>query len=103
MRIMLRIIVLHMSAVFMQAGAQSMPWVEHTVHACSQAEHASMHACIIAMSMVSMPGIFMLGEAVSIIIASISQPSVLLIRKRAGRPPAARVRPPVTTIHRRAR
>ncbi|MGN8027926.1 hypothetical protein [Microbacterium sp. 22242] len=46
MRIIERIIVLHMSAQFMQAGEQSIICVEQTVHACSHAEHASMQACI---------------------------------------------------------
>ncbi|MET0296060.1 MAG: hypothetical protein ABW024_01555 [Microbacterium sp.] len=54
---MARIIVLHMSAQFMHAGAQSMPCVEQIVHACSQAEHASIQACMIDMSTASMPGI----------------------------------------------
>ena len=55
MRIIARIIVLHMSAQFMHAGAQSIIYVEHTVQACSQAAHASMQACIIVMSIVGMP------------------------------------------------
>ena len=44
MRIIERIIVLHMSAQFMHADEQSIICVEHTVQACSQAEHASMQA-----------------------------------------------------------
>ena len=71
MRIIERIIVLHMSAQFMHAGEQSIIWVEHTVHACSQAEQASMQACMSAMSMVSMPPIMPFIE--SIIIASIAR------------------------------
>jgi hypothetical protein len=68
-----RIIVLHMSAQFMQAGAQSIICVEQTVHACSQAEQASMHACMTAMSIVAMPGIvFMSADIAPIIIESIA-------------------------------
>ncbi|HWL76200.1 hypothetical protein [Microbacterium sp.] len=54
---MARIIVLHMSAQFMHAGAHDIIWVEHTVHACSQAEQASRHACTRDMSIACMPGI----------------------------------------------
>jgi uncharacterized protein YjbJ (UPF0337 family) len=92
-RIRERIIVLHMSAQFMQAGAQSMSCVEHTVHACSHAEHASMQACstdmsIAARSMVVASGAeVMFVRQASIIIESIAhrfrrrpQPGV-----RAGR------------------
>ena len=71
MRIIERIMVLHMSAQFMQAGEQSIICVAHTVHACSQAEHASMHACMSAMSIVCMPGIMSMCFIESIIIASI--------------------------------
>ncbi|MFE6736381.1 hypothetical protein [Microbacterium sp. NPDC057650] len=72
-RIMPRIMVLHMSAQFMQAGAQSIICIEQTVHACSQAEHASIHACITDMSIImSMSAIFMSLDIMSIIIASIS-------------------------------
>ncbi|WP_248147646.1 hypothetical protein [Microbacterium aoyamense] len=71
MRSIERIIVLHMSAQFMQAGAQSMPCVEQIVHACSQAEQASIHACMTAMSIFSMPGIDAFDIA-PIIIESIS-------------------------------
>jgi DNA-binding NtrC family response regulator len=46
-----------MSAQFMHAGAHDIIWVEHTVHACSQAEQASIQACMTDMSMASMPGI----------------------------------------------
>ncbi|WP_251049043.1 hypothetical protein [Microbacterium sp. ISL-103] len=56
-RIIERIIVPAMSAQFMHAGEQSIICVEHTVHACSQAEHASMHACMTAMSIFAMSGI----------------------------------------------
>ena len=56
-RIMARIIVLHMSAQFMHAGAHDIICVEHTVHACSQAEQASIQACMTDMSIACMPGI----------------------------------------------
>ena len=80
-RIIARIIVLHMSAQFMHAGAQSIIWVEHTVHACSQAEQASIHACMTDMSMVFMPGIAMPSlDIMSIIIESTSAPSALVGR-----------------------
>ncbi|WP_311243780.1 hypothetical protein [Microbacterium sp. WCS2018Hpa-23] len=72
-RIIERIMVLHMSAQFMQAGEQSIIWVEHTVHACSQAEHASMHACMTDMSIMAMSGIDIMFERMApIIIESIS-------------------------------
>ncbi len=72
MRIMARIIVLHMSAQFMHAGAHDIICVEQTVHACSQAEQASIQACITCMSMVSMPGIDIMSfDMAPIIIASI--------------------------------
>ncbi len=75
-RIMARIIVLHMSAQFMHDGAQSIICVEHTVQACSHAAHASMHACaaaIIADMSVDMPSIdIMSADMASIIMASIS-------------------------------
>ncbi len=82
-RIMARIIVLHMSAQFEQAGAQSMGrpsiiWAEHTVHACSHAAHASMHACISAMSRSGMPSIDIIsGVMASRIMASIRHPCSL--------------------------
>ncbi|GAA5037104.1 hypothetical protein GCM10025738_25010 [Microbacterium fluvii] len=73
-RIIERIIVLHMSAQFMQAGAQSCIWVEQIVHACSQAEQASIHACITAMSIDSIPGIDIMSfDMAPIIIASITR------------------------------
>ena len=73
MRIMARIIVLHMSAVFMHAAEHDIICVEHTVQACSQAEQASIHACMSDMSIVSMPGIiFMSLDIMSIIIESIA-------------------------------
>jgi len=75
MRIIERIMVLHMSAQFMHAGAQSIIWVEHTVHACSQAEQASIQACMTDMSMVFMPGIAMASlDIMFIIIESTSAP-----------------------------
>lgn len=55
-RIIMRIMVLHMSAVFehmpMHAAMPS-PVIEsaHIVHACSHAEQASIHSCIIERSM----------------------------------------------------
>ncbi|WP_406249036.1 hypothetical protein ACI7YT_03175 [Microbacterium sp. M] len=68
-----RIIVLHMSAQFMHAVEQSIICVEQTVQACSQAEQASMHACMTAMSIVGMPGIdIMSSDMAPIIIESIS-------------------------------
>lgn len=88
MRIMARIIVLHMSAQFMHAGAHDIICVEHTVHACSQAEQASIQACSTAMSIVSMPGIDIMSfDMASIIMASIRhRPSALR--------PAGQVLPP---------
>lgn len=87
MRIMARIIVLHMSAQFMHAGAQSNIWVEHTVQACSQAAHASMTCCIMAMSISGMPSIaIMSADMAFITMASIPR---LLIRV-TGRMPACR-------------
>lgn len=72
-RIIERIIVLHMSAQFMHDAAQSIPCVEHTVHACSQAEHASMHVCITAMSIAAVSGIDMpLFDIMPVIIVSIA-------------------------------
>lgn len=76
-RSMARIIVLHMSAQFMHAGAHDIIWVEHTVHACSHAEQASIHACTKDMSIVSMPGIDIMSfDMASIIMASISRTSL---------------------------
>ena len=76
-RIMARIMVLHMSAQFMHAGAQSSICVEHTTHACSHAAHASMQACITDMSIAGMPSIdFMSFDIASIIMESI-RPSSL--------------------------
>lgn len=60
-RISIRIIVVHMSAQLAHIEAQrpmpSMPAIasEHIVHACMQAEHASMQACIAVMSIVAVP------------------------------------------------
>ncbi|SEB47440.1 hypothetical protein SAMN04489807_0922 [Microbacterium hydrocarbonoxydans] len=67
-RIIDRIMVLHMSAQFMHAGAQSMSCVEHTVHACSQAAHASMHAWRTLMSIAAMSGIDVMFERMASII-----------------------------------
>ncbi|WP_243842135.1 hypothetical protein [Microbacterium hydrocarbonoxydans] len=72
-RIIERIIVLHMSAQFMQAGEQSIICVEQTTQACSQAEHASMHACMTDMSIIAMSGIdIMFFDMAPIIIESIA-------------------------------
>jgi len=91
MRIIARIVVLHMSAQFMHAGAQSIICVEQTVHACSQAEHASMHACITAMSIAAMSGIDIMSfDIAPIIIESIAHRFRRRIRGR-DRPLAARV------------
>ena len=62
MRSIERIIVWHMSAQFMHAGAQSISCVEQTVQACSQAAQASMHACIIAMSIAAKPSIIIMSS-----------------------------------------
>ncbi|HWT32635.1 MAG TPA: hypothetical protein VN107_02655 [Microbacterium sp.] len=72
-----------MSAQFMHAGAQSMPCIEHTVHACSQAAHASMHRCIMAMSMAGIPGIDIMSpeRMASIIIESTPHLSFRRIRQ----------------------
>jgi hypothetical protein len=73
-RIMARIMVLHMSAQFMHAGAHDIICVEHTVHACSQAEQASIQACMSDMSIVFMPGIDIPSlDIMSIIIESTSR------------------------------
>ncbi|WP_260857281.1 CsbD family protein [Microbacterium sp. 1.5R] len=100
-RIIARIMVLHMSAQFMHAGAQSMSCVEHTVHACSQAAHASMQAWSTDMSIAAGSIVVASGAEVmfvrqaSIIIESIAhrfrrrpQPG-----ERAGR--TTRLRPTV--------
>jgi hypothetical protein len=89
-RIKERIMVLHMSAQFMHAGAQSIICVEQTVHACSQAEHASMHACMTAMSIACMPGMaFMSADIAPIIIESTAHRfrQGFRRRERAGDPP----------------
>src|SRR6476619_4044682 len=73
-RIMARIIVLHMSAQFMHAGPHDIICVEHTVHACSQAEQASIQACMSCMACASMPGIDIMSlDMASIIMESISR------------------------------
>lgn len=72
-RIIARIVVLHMSAQFMHAVAHDIICVEQTTHACSQAEQASIQACIADMSIVCMPGIFMSFDMASIIMASIAR------------------------------
>ena len=55
-RSIIRIMVLHISAQLMHIAEPDMPSIDiiepaHIVHACSQAEHASIHRCTIAMSM----------------------------------------------------
>jgi methionine-rich copper-binding protein CopC len=100
-RIMARIIVLHMSAQFMHMVAHdiimpsSMPCPEHTVHACSHAEQASMHACMTAMSMLSMPAIGIMPlDIMPIIIAS--TPHLAPRRpSRAGAPACGHATTPV--------
>ncbi len=75
-RIIVRIIVLHMSAQFIHAGAHDIDCVEQTVQACSHAEHASIHACMTDMSIVSMPGIVIMSfDMAPIIIESIAHRS----------------------------
>lgn len=98
MRSIERIIVLHMSAQFIQAGAQSISCVEQTVHACSHAAHASRHACIMSMSIAGMPSIDDISSDIAfIIIASIGSqlsvgdgPSDLRLECARRRPPACR-------------
>jgi len=82
-----RIMVLHMSAQFMHAGPQSIIWVEQTVHACSHAEHASIHACITAMSIIAMSVDSMFFDMAPIIIESIAHrfPSSAAAGLSAGR------------------
>ena len=88
MRMSDRIIVLHMSAQFMHAGAHDIICVEHTVHACSQAEQASIHACITDMSIASMPGIDIMSfDMASIIMESISHLAPLMSAGRIARLP----------------
>jgi hypothetical protein len=83
-RIIERIVVLHMSAQFMHAGEQSIICVEHTVHACSHAAHASMHACMTDMSIIPMSGIdSMFFDMAPIIIESIAHR--FLCSRSAGR------------------
>ena len=54
-RSIIRIMVLHMSAQLMHIAEPPIPSIDmepaHIVHACSHAEHASMHFCIADMSM----------------------------------------------------
>src|SRR6185312_5420987 len=100
MRSIARIVVLHMSAQFMHAGAQSISCIEHTVHACSQAEQASIHSCIMLMSIAAMPGIDASVMA-PIIIASIRYPPSRF-RDGQDHPPEVRLdlfRQPVESGH----
>lgn len=94
-RSMVRIMVLHMSAQFMHAGAQSIICVAQIVHACSHAEQASIQACIIDMSIESMPGIAIMSfDIMPIIVASIpcSRPSQAVSGQRPA--PLAMLGPP---------
>ena len=54
-RSIIRIIVLHISAQLMHIAEPDMPSIDmepaHIVHACSHAAHASIHRCIMDMSM----------------------------------------------------
>jgi hypothetical protein len=56
----------------MHAGLQSIICVEQIVHACSQAEHASMHACMTLMSIIAMSVDPMFFDMAPIIIESIA-------------------------------
>jgi methionine-rich copper-binding protein CopC len=78
-----------MSAQFMHAGAHDIICVEQTVHACSQAAHASIQACITVMSIGIAPGI-LIDESIieSIIRVSIPHPPYRFGRGQ-DRPPAA--------------
>jgi hypothetical protein len=97
-RIIERIIVLHMSAQFMHAGAQSIICVEQTVHACSHAEHASMQACMTDMSIIAMSGIdIMFLDMAPIIIESIAHRSPSRVSGR-NRPLDARVVPAASCV-----
>lgn len=91
-RIIARIMVLHMSAQFIQAALQSIICAEHTVHACSHAEQASMHACMTDMSIACIPGMLAMpcSDIAPIIIESISHlafaaPLIGAFRLEAGR------------------
>jgi hypothetical protein len=87
-RIMERIIVLHMSAQFMHAGAHDISCVEQIVHACSQAEQASIQACMIDMSIASMPGIDIMSfDMAPIIIESIPHLASSVDEQGARLPP----------------
>ncbi|WP_177243792.1 hypothetical protein [Microbacterium sp. AR7-10] len=77
-RSIVRIIVPHMSAQFMHATLQSIICVEQTVHACSHAAHASMHACMTAMSIISMPEVFISDAIASIIIESMVRTALVI-------------------------
>lgn len=93
MRIIERIMVLHMSAQFIHAGAHDIIWVEQTVHACSQAEQASIQACRTAMSISCMPGIDIMSfDMAPIIMLSIAH-LLPLSGRRAGRPACGHARP----------
>jgi predicted DNA-binding protein (MmcQ/YjbR family) len=96
-RIMAFIIVMHMSAHIAHRLAQvampSMPDIasEHIVHACMQPVHASMHSCIIAMSIigivasspVSMPaGIAAFIIAIVIVDSIVVSPSCVACGRR---------------------
>jgi hypothetical protein len=62
------IIVLHIAAQFMHAGAHGVISMEHTMDACSHAEQASRQASMTDMSVVLMPALAMSLDIMSIII-----------------------------------
>ncbi len=97
-RIIDRIMVLHMSAQFMHAGEQSIIWVEHTVHACSHAAQASIQACMTDMSIIAMSGIdSMFFDMAPIIIESIAHRFLGRVRGQ-DHPPGARLVPRGTRV-----
>ncbi|GAB3805480.1 hypothetical protein GCM10028798_27400 [Humibacter antri] len=80
-RIIMRIIVLQTSAQSMHIDAHlimpsAMALSAHIVQACSHAEHASMHSCIVIASMAGMPiaSIDMLCIISAVIFVSIGAP-----------------------------
>jgi len=89
-----RIIVLHMSAQFMHAGAHDIICVEQIVHACSHAAQASIQACMTAMSIASIPGIDIMSFDIAPIIME-SIPHLASSGTAGGqkRPPAAMLGP----------
>jgi hypothetical protein len=67
------IIVLHIAAQFMQAGAHGVISMEHTMDACSHAEQASRQASRTDISVVLMPALAMSLDIMSIIIEFTAQ------------------------------